>query len=264
MTILDWLQQTPNAHLVGECFEVQDSLMDAAKTLGTRSHLLPMSDSTLLNFGLGIALNGECAVIEWPSDDISSIGAWIQQIPSDGVGALVIRVHIGSGVDWSVLSTHPAIEVWSVASDSQRVEVLQRALTQRRTIILLESAAAIAWHNLEGRSLHGESFTQHGDANSHCVLVSANLDAPTVQNAIDTLTEQGLSICWFEQHNITQLDRSTLQSAYDVGRIICVGLPSSWMGSLIQKTFWRLENEPIFCTANEAAIVQAVYTTLES
>ena len=223
-----------------------------------------MSDSTLLNFALGIALNGECAVVEWPSNDLSSIGAWIQQFPASGVGALVIRVHVGSDVDWSALSVHPAIEVWAVACDSQRVEVLQRALTQRRTIILLESAASMAWHNLEGRSLNGASFTQHGDTNAHCVLVSANLDAPTVQNAIDTLTEQGLSLCWFEQHNITQLDESTLQSAYDVGRVVCVGLPSSWMNGLIQKTFWRLENEPLFCPADESAIVHSVYTTLES
>ena len=264
MTILDWLQQTPNAHLIGECFEVQDSLVGAAEKLGSRAHLLPMSDSTLLNFALGIALNGECAIVEWPSRDLSSIGAWIQQLPASGVGPLVLRVHVGSHVDWSVFSMHPAIEVWAVASDSQRVEVLQRALTQRRTIILLESAASLAWHNLEGRSLNGEPFTQHGDANSHCVLISSNLDAPTVQNAIDTLTEQGLSVSWFEQHNVTHLDGSTLQSVYDVGRVVCVGLPSSWMNSLIQKTFWRLENEPLFCTADESAIVQAVNTTLES
>ena len=155
------------------------------------------------------------------------------------------------------------MEVWSISSDAQRVETLQRALVHRRVIILLESATAIAWHKLEG-STHTGSCTQHGDTPAHCVLVSANLHASAVQNALDTLTEQGVSVLWLEQHNITNFDASTLQYIFDVGRVVCVGLPSSWMGSLIQKTFWRLENEPIFCTANEAAIVQAVYTTLES
>lgn len=264
MTILDWLQQTPNAHLVGECFEVRNGLVGASKKLDARAHLLPMSDSTLLNFGLGIALGGECAVIEWPSDDLSSIEGWIQKLPESGVGALVIRVHVRGTVDWSTLSMHRAIEVWAVASTSQRIQVLQRALTQRRTIIMLESAASFAWHTLEGHQSTGEILTQHGGSNAHCVIVSSNMDAATVQGAVDILTEQGVSICWFEQHDITQLEQTVLEECFDVGRVVCVGLPSSWMSSLIQNTFWRLENEPLFCVADESIIVQAVYTTLES
>ena len=38
--------ENPNTHLVGECFEVQSDLMGASEVLGSRSHLLPMSDST--------------------------------------------------------------------------------------------------------------------------------------------------------------------------------------------------------------------------
>ena len=264
MTLLDWLQQTPNAHLVGECFEVQTSLVNAEKRLDTRAHLLPMSDSTLLNFGLGIAINGDCSVVEWPSDDLSSIAAWIQQLPESGAGALVIRVHVGNNIDWSTLPEHPAVEVWTVASESQRSEVLQRALTQRRTIILLESAASMAWHKLEGLQPNEDALTQHGTSSAHCVLVSSSLNAAVVQGAVDVLTEQGVSIRWYEQHNVTQLDPSVLEYIFDVGRVVCVGLPSSWMSALIQKTFWRLENEPLFCTTDETSIVQAVYTTLES
>ena len=264
MTLLDWLQQTPNAHLVGECFEVQSSLMNAAEELDARAHLLPMSDSTLLNFGLGIALNGDLSMIEWPSDDLSSIATWIQHLPEAGAGALVIRVHVGNNIDWSILPKHPAVELWTVASESQRADVLQRALTQRRTIILLESAASIAWHKLEGLQPNQGALTQHGNSNAHCVLVSPSLNASTVQGAVDLLTEQGVSIRWYEQHNVTQFDRSVLQDIFDVGRVVCVGLPASWMSDLIQKAFWRLENEPLFCTADETSIVQAVYTTLES
>ena len=264
MTILDWLQQTPNAHLVGECFEVRNGLVGASKSLATRAHLLPMTDSTLLNFGLGIALGGECAVIEWPSDDLSSIEAWIQRLPESGVGALVIRVHVGGTIDWGTLSVHPAVEVWTVTSAAQRAQVLQRALTHRRTIILLESAAALAWHKLEGHQPNGDTLTQRGASNAHCVVVSSSIDAPTVQSAVDILTEQGVSVCWFEQHNITQFEQTVLEGCFDVGRVVCVGLPSSWMSSLIQNTFWRLENEPLFCVADEDIVVQAVYTTLES
>ena len=153
--------------------------------------------------------------------------------------------------------------MWSISSDSQRIEVLQRALVHRRVIILLESAAAIAWHILEG-STHTGSFTQHGDAPAHCVLVSANLHAPAVQNALDTLTEQGVAVLWLEQHNITSFDASTLQHIFDVGRVVCVGLPISWMSGLVSKAFWRLENEPLFCEADETSIVQSIYATLES
>ena len=262
MTLLDWLQQNPNTHLIGECFEVQSDLMGASEVLGSRSHLLPMSDSTLLNVGLGISLSGECAFIEWPSDDLLTVAAWVQTLPEAGVGAMVIRIHVESASDWSKIQ-HPAVEVWSISSDTQRAEVLQRALTHRRIVILLESAAAIAWHKLEG-STHTGPCTQYGEIPAHCVLVSANLHAPAVQNALDALMEQGISVLWLEQHNITSFDASTLQHIFDVGRVVCVGLPISWMSDLVSKAFWRLENEPLFCEADETSIVQSVYATLES
>ena len=261
MTLLDWLQQTANAHLVGECFEVQSDLIGATEALGTRAHLLPMSDSILLNVGLGIALNGEFVLVEWPSSDLSTIAAWVNTLPESGIGTMVIRIHVGTGAEWSTIQ-HPAVEVWSVSSDSQRREILQRALSHRRVIILLESSAAMAWDKLEG-STHTGSYTEHGDTPAHCVLVSANLDAPIVQNALDTLTEQGISVLWVEQHNVTGFDTSTLQHIFDTGRVVCVGLPASWMSRLVSKAFWRLENEPLFCEANETSIVESVYATLE-
>ena len=95
MTLLDWLQQNPNVHLVGECFEVQSDIMGASEVLGSRSHLLPMSDNTLRHVGLGISLNGECAFIELPSNDLATIAAWIQTLPESGIGAMVIRGTLG-------------------------------------------------------------------------------------------------------------------------------------------------------------------------
>lgn len=266
MTLLDWLKQTPNAHLIGECFAVRQDLANAEEALQERAHLLPMSDSTLLNFGLGIALNGDCAIVEWPSADLSSIAAWIHTLPESGVGAMVIRVHTGTGVDWSSLK-HPAVEVWSVASESQRNEVLKRALIQRRVIVLLESAETIAWHKLEGCSHEGNATTHGNDAshNGHyCVVVSANIHAQAVQNAVDSLSEDGISILWVEQHNVTAFDTESLQQMFDIGRVVCAGLPVSWMPAIVAKAFWRLETEPLFCVAEEAEIVRSVYATLEA
>jgi hypothetical protein len=262
MTLLDWLEQTPNAHLIGECFEVQSDLEGATEALQDRAHLLPMSDSTLLNVGLGISLNGECAVVEWPSSDLSNISAWLQTIPESGIGSMIIRIHADTGVDWSGL-VHPAVEVWSIATNAQRSDVLQRALTERCILILLENTASMAWHRLENRAC-SNSVSRHGELPAHCVLVSANLHSAQTQNAIDALREEGVSILWHELHNISKLDQATLQNIFDVGRVVCVGLPKSWMSSVISKAFWRLENEPIFCEALEANIVQAVYTALES
>ena len=175
---------------------------------------------------------------------------------------MVIRVHVDSTVDILKVQ-HPAVEVWSISTDTQGEEVLKRALFNNRVIILLESAETIAWHKLEG-STHTGSYTQHGDAPAHCVQESANLHAPAVQNALDTLTGQGISILWLEQHNISNFDAAVLQHIFDVGRVVCVGLPISWMSDLVSKAFWRLENEPLFCEADETSIVQSVYATLES
>ena len=269
MTLLDWLKQTPNAHLIGECFAVRQDLANAEEALQERAHLLPMSDSTLLNFGLGIALNGDCAVVEWPSADLSNIAAWIHTLPESGVGAMVIRVHTDTTVDWSSLK-HPAVEIWSIASESQRTEVLKRALIQRRVIVLLESAEALAWHKLESgnhnghegaATTHSNDISQNGH---HCVVVSANLHAQAVQNAVDSLSEDGISVLWVEQHNITAFDSESLQQMFDIGRVVCVGLPASWMPAIVAKAFWRLETEPLFCVAEEAEIVRSVYATLEA
>ena len=266
MTLLDWLKQTPNAHLIGECFAVRNDLSNAEETLQDRAHLLPMSDTTLLNFGLGVALNGECAFVEWPSADISSIAAWIQTLPETGIGSMVIRVHIDTNIDWSTFE-HPAVEVWSIATDAQRAEVLNRALVSRQTIVLLESAQSMAWHKLEG-CIHEGTVTEHGnDAvphGHHCVVISANLHAPAVQSAVDALNADGLSILWLEQHNITAFDPASLQSMFDIGRVVCVGLPVSWMSAIVAKAFWRLETEPLFCMADEADIIRSVYATLEA
>ena len=270
MTLLEWLEQNPSSQLVGECFAVRDDLMDAADRLGHRAHLLPMSDTTLLRVSLGIALDGSIPVLEWPTSDLSNITSWLKTIPKDGKNAfpMVIRVHVHEEMNLAYNSLqHPLVEVWSVLSDTMRSEALQHALTHRKIVIVLESATAIAWHRLEGRSVTSLSSSTANDTptnEAHCVIVSSNLHADIVQSSIDTLADDGIQIHWIEQHALSGFDDTALQGIFDVGRVVCVGLPPAWVSTLLSKAFWRLESEPVFCTANTPAIQQAVYTSLES
>lgn len=263
MPLLEWIEQTPNAHLIGECFESQIDLVGAQDRLGARAQLLPMSDATLINVAIGIALNGECPVVEWPTADISALSSTIQTLPDSGIGSMVIRVHNqGNRIDWTSL-THPAVEVWSPASLEMQTALLQRAHAHRKIIILLESATAMAWHKLEGQQPLGtEAITTHGSQTVHCVVLSSNLVADVVQDAIDVC--EGVDIQWIEQHNLTQFDKQALEAAFAVGRVVCVGLPNSWMTELVQKAFWRLESEPAFCGSTVSEVQQAIYASLES
>ncbi len=265
MPLLEWIEQTPNAHLIGECFESQVDLVGAQDRLGARAQLLPMSDATLINVAIGIALNGECPVVEWPTADISTLSSTIQTLPDSGVGSMVIRVHShsqGNSIDWTSLK-HPAVEVWSPTSLEMQTALLQRALVHRRIIILLESATAMAWHKLEGhQSSNAANATIHGSQTAHCVVLSSNIVADVVQDAIDAC--EGVDIQWIEQHNLTELDEQALEAAFAIGRVVCVGLPNGWMIELVQKAFWRLESEPTFCGSTVSDIQQAIYSSLES
>jgi len=266
MTLLNWLEQTPNAHLLGECFVVQQDLVDATERLAERTHLLPMSDATLLQVATGMAIDGACPVVEWPSNDLSSIAQWTQKLPQTGIGALVIRIHLQTTPDTS-LFTHPMVEVWSVLNDEMRTGALQRAVSTRKVIILLESTVASAWHKLENSSPNSlVSCSNNGaldTAHCHCVLVSSNIDAEIVQATMDALDNDGIRVHWIQQHNLTALDSTALQAIFDVGRVVCVGLPSKWLGALMDKAFWRLESQPLFCDATIPAVQQSVYTVLE-
>lgn len=263
MPLLEWIEQTPNAHLIGECFESQVDLMGAQDRLGSRAHLLPMSDAALFNVAIGFTLNGDCPVVEWPTTDISTLSSTIQTLPDSGIGSMIIRVHCqGNTLDWTSLK-HPAVEVWSPTSSDMQTTLCQRAQTQKRIIVLLESAAALAWHKLEGHQPSGvESTTIHGSHPAHCLVLSSSIVADVVQDAIDLCED--VAIQWIEQHNLTQFDEQALQAAFDVGRVVCVGLPNHWMTALVQKTFWRLESEPKFCDATVSDIQQAIYSSLES
>ena len=268
MTLLEWLEQTPSAQLIGECFAVRDDLADATDILSERAHLLPMSDDTLLNVSLGMALDGSLPVIEWPTADVSNIASWLKTIPANEnhTVSMVIRVHVHqeTGLDYDTLQ-HPLVEVWSVLSDSMRSDALARAQSHRKIVILLESATSIAWHKLEGRSLTAlTSSSDYRIEHAHCVIVSSNLHADIVQSSIDTLAEDGIRIHWVEQHALSGFDDTALKAVFDVGRVVCVGLPISWLSTLVAKAFWRLESEPTFCASNTPAIQQAVYTSLES
>ena len=268
MTLLEWLEQTPSAQLVGECFAVRDDLMDATDRLSDRAHLLPMSDTTLLSVSLGMALDGSCPVVEWPTSDISSIASWLKTVPAKGKNTLsmVIRVRVHGEMDIAYDTLrHPLVEVWSVLSDTMRAHALAHAQAHRKIVIILESAMAIAWHKLEGRSFTTlTSSSDYSIDHAHCVIVSSNLHADIVQNSIDTLAEDGIRIHWVEQHALSGFDDAALQAVFDVGRVVCVGLPTTWISALIAKTFWRLESEPTFCASDGHAIQQAIYTSLES
>lgn len=268
MTLLEWLEQTPSAQLIGECFAVRDDLADATDRLGDRAHLLPMGDDTLLNLSLGMALDGSVPVVEWPTADVSNIASWLKTIPAteNHAMSMVIRIHVHQETDlhYDTLQ-HPLVEVWSVLSDSMRADALARAQAHRKIIILLESATSIAWHKLEGRSLTTlTSSSAYSIEQAHCVVVSSNLHADIVQSSIDTLAEDGIRIHWVEQHALSGFDDTALKAVFDVGRVVCVGLPISWLSTLVAKAFWRLESEPTFCASNTPAIQQAVYTSLES
>lgn len=261
MTLLDWLQSHPDSHVVSECFDVHDDLLHAKKRLGDRAHLLPMSDSCLLNFTLGLAINGTRPILQWPTTDLSSLNGWLDRIPTDFSSTVIIKVSCGdlSATDWSSLS-HPKLHVWCVTNENQRNSILDDA---DGIVVLIESSIGMALNQLESRysDLRLEQSSSEKVANPSATILVPNAYHSSVEETLDSIADDSVEIVTL--HNLSGLDANAIDSIQRSGRVISVGLPKEWTTLIVQHAFWHLEAEPIFCTANTDEIRRALYNVWE-
>ena len=271
MTLLHWFAQTPTLHLLGECFDVQSDLEGATELLGERAHLLPMSDSTLLQVATGIAMNGEMAFVEWPTRDTTAVTTWIQQLIEadiiDRLGAVVLRIHLSENAVLPNVPSHPKVQAWGIRSAEDRLQRVQTALRQSGIHLFFESAAAIAFHTLDSQYLLPESTPNSsifGATPAHCVILTQDAQIASVSETLDILSQSHpeIAVQTVVQQQLAHLDPSSIEAVQATGRVLAVGLPSEWMHVLIQQTFWTLESEPVFLP-NTSRLIAEILRSLE-
>ncbi len=256
MTLMDWLQSHQNSHLISECFHVHNDLVHAQENLKERAHLLPMSDASLLNFSIGIAVNGDIPVLQWPSTQVSSLSGWLSRIPNDFSNTIIVRVSCGelSSVNWTSLS-HPKLQVWSITADSQRTAILNEA---QGIVVLIESSVGMALNHLESRfnDLNIDLSTTVSVENPTATILVPNVYFSSVESALDELSMTSVEVV--AVHNLTDLTTDAVNSIQRTGRVVNVELPEVWVTAITKQAFWHLEAEPEFCSSTTNDIHRAL------
>ena len=260
MTLLDWLQSNPSVHLVSECFAVDDDLSNVQEVLESRTHLLPMSDASLFNFSLGLILAGTPTLLQWPTSDLCSLGMLLKNLHAPLPAPLIIRVPITPD---SIVELHTldSASVHSILHDTHRSCVLSSAMQRPDIYILLESRQSIELHRLENRfvDVQHDSSTTDIVNTAQCTVITSNYHSQIVEEALSNSPH----IEVVHLHQLNGLDKTTVASVQRTGRVVCVGLPSSWMASVINGAFWSLEAEPEFTTPTTQSIQEALSRVFE-
>lgn len=259
MALLDWLQSNPSVHVVSECFVVHNDLNGTEDALTTRAHLLPMSDASLFHFSLGLVLAGTPTFLQWPTSDLSSLNVLLNTISTELSVPLIIRVPVSDAINLDAMSKS---SVYSIVHDDHRTAVLDATLRRPGVYVLLESLSAMALHRLENRfiGLQQERATLHKATNAQCTMVSLNQHVSVVEEALSGTTHCDV----VSLHEVSGIDADTLESIQRTGRVICVGLPLSWMSDVIKGSFWSLEAEPVFADATVQSIQQSLHRVFEA
>lgn len=259
MALLDWLQSNPSVHVVSECFAVHDDLNNAEDALAGRAHLLPMSDASLFHFSLGLVLAGSPVLLQWPTSDLVSLETLFNQVSADLSAPLIIRVPVSTTVNLDKIA---GVSAYSIVHDDHRNAVLNAVLQRPGIHVILESLSALALHRLENRflGLQTESSTLQPSSGSQCTVVALNQHVSLIEEALSGTTSCDV----ISLHQVSNLDTNTLESIQRTGRVICVGLPTSWMSSIIKESFWSLEAEPEFADTTVQSIQQSLHRVFEA
>ena len=230
MALLDWLQSNFCTRCM-ECFAVHDDLNNAEDALAGRTHLLPMSDASLFHFFFGVGVGGFTCIIT-----MAYIGSHLEtlfnQVSTDLSAPLIIRVPVSTTVNLDKIA---GVSAYSIVHDDHRNAVLNAVLQRPGIHVILESLSALALHRLENRflGLQTESSTLQPSSGSQCTVVALNQHVSLIEEALSGTTSCDV----ISLHQVSNLDTNTLESIQRTGRVICVGLPTSWMSSIIKESF---------------------------
>lgn len=249
------LKSSPQLFLIGEDLELRPDTKGLQKQFPDQVRLLPASDSSLMGIAIGISLTGNTVIIQLAS--ASGLSTILSMLPQFGVEFpthVVIRVPVSptDSVDLNAVLAHPGLRVYSPHNAENVAQCLSQALSEQSPAIVLEDLSCRA----QASPVISSNAVYHTD------IWAWGSGLTAAYAAAEDLRSKGI-FCRVQAVTQIQPIRDTIGSdLYQTGRVVLVNLPTGLLSSINKAAFWRLENQPIFCAAQQDAIKSAVQTVM--
>ena len=262
MSIHTQLTQDSKTQLLSECFAVHPETTNIMEEFPAQAHLLPMTDSALVGIAIGMALDGSFPIVQLASSaSLPPILSQLYQESRHGFPlSMVLRVPCLElrSLDINMLSTLPAA-VYCAQNQAHSSTIISEARERKQPTLILESPALMA--TKQQRPFSGEIETVREGTDISVLTWGENLSIAL--QAAESYESQGISLEILVLHRLFSAHSAIGASINKTGRVICINQNHSLSSVLINQSFWRLEAEPVFCSAEVSDIASAVQEILE-
>ncbi|MEC7984620.1 MAG: transketolase C-terminal domain-containing protein [Myxococcota bacterium] len=260
------LQKTLGEHsefyLICESPETEIDTKGLQKEFPNQVLQLPCSDEAAIGIAVGLAVSGAHALLYLNGPQ--NIGTVISHLLSERFGAefplgITIRVPLSPAetiehhhIDALYGSSITAIYA---SEASQTIAHLRESFGKTNVTIIFEDRESL-FQNAETEAAQKSVVHQTG---THISLFAYGKDV----NAARLLSEPHTHVEVVELIQLHPLDRDCIgQSMHKTGRALCVSPPQALFETLLDQSFWRLENQPQSLDRIDANRLQSKIETL--
>ena len=257
------------AHILGEALEMSPTTAGLLAVAPQRVHLLPAADATLLGIAVGLSMSGSRVVVELSGPDalwgiLQQLGQEAGALSGEFSASIVIRVPVapGESVPLSALTALDGITVATPATAADAPAVLAAALKSRGPVVILEP------RELLREGIDGVAPLRLGEAavvrsGEHATVLAWGRGVAVAQAAAAAVANEGIETEVIDLRTLKPLDVRTIAASVNkTGRPIVVGCPESVLNAAVTGAFLRLESPPATAEADEAAIINAIRTSV--
>ena len=261
MSIQSLLSQDSSVHVLSECFAVHSDLANIIEEFSEQSHLLPMSDTLLLGVAIGMAIDGSFPIVQLA--DIDSLYSLLPQLYRETKSGfplgMVLKMPCPDlrAVDLNLFSGL-AVSVYCAQNKEHSDALIAKARLSRQPTIILESLTLMSSQKKKHFSGDVEVLLEGTD-------VSLLVWGDSINIALELAEEyasQDISLEIIALHRLSSADSVHRNSVNKTGRVVCINQNDSLSKTLFANSFWYLEAEPVFCSAETSAIASAIQKVL--
>ena len=240
-----------DVHLIGESLPLSGTASPLLRAHPDRCHLLPAADATLVGIAIGLAMTGAKPVVElsgpkalWGA--LQQLGQESMGLQGEFAGTLVIRVPLRPD-DMNPLAVLEGLQQITVACASNSADaavLVQAALTQPRTTVLLEPITVLAASGgVAGPADFGKAVIV--DPGTHVTIAAWGDGVAAAQSAARSLAADGIDAEVIDLRTLHPIDTETLTtSVRKTGRLVLVNGNATMLQSVTDQAFLRLESPP--------------------
>lgn len=256
------LSQDPKTHLLSECFAVHSDLVNVVEQFPKQAHLLPMSDNALVGLAIGMAIDGSFPIVQLASSEslYSLLPQLHQELKHDFPLAMVLRVpcfDLGS-LNLNMLSSLP-VAIYCSQNQEHSDLLISEAKNRKQPTILLESLPLMTANKKQPVAGGEIEILREG---SDVSILAWGDGVLAALEAVETYASQGISLEVLVLHRLFSESPEIGSSIDKTGRVICLNQNDSLFSTVIAQSFWRLEAEPVFCSAESSNLGAAIQEVL--